>query len=67
MALVMLMSIVEAVSRLLVCHENSSTALSVEPVKMPSAADRGAAKDDEALAVVIAAALAAYSSKSIVK
>lgn len=62
-ALVMLVYIIKSISWLAATYEKSSAPLNVDAAKTPSAADRGASQDQEELAAVIAAAVAAHSSK----
>jgi glutaconyl-CoA/methylmalonyl-CoA decarboxylase subunit delta len=62
-ALVMLVYIIKGISRFAAAFEKSSAPLNVKASRTPPAADRGADRDEEELAAVIAAAVAAYSSK----
>jgi sodium pump decarboxylase gamma subunit len=61
--LILLVYVIKGISLLAAAYDKSSAPLKVGAAKTPPAADRGAAQDEEVLAAVIAAAVAAYSSK----
>ncbi len=62
-ALILLVCVIKGISRLAAYIETSSVSQRVDALKAPPAAGRGPDRDDEELAAVIVAALAAHTRK----